>query len=129
MIGEDVDEKKYTCNMCILKFSSESKLKVHKQLKHVKAELYNCDKCEFTTRVKRSMESHVNSIHKGIKYECEECGHQSTQTTSLKAHKRTMHGIDLFKCQTCKSEFKILSKLKKHVADEHNGPDGPDFVV
>jgi len=46
--------------------------------------LHTCDMCEFSTKAKTSLDSHKDSMHKGIKrYNCDQCDYSSAWSTNV----------------------------------------------
>ena len=57
----------------------------------MKRENLLCDQCEFKTKNKCHLKTHIESIHEGIKHYCNQCDFQSTQKHRLKTHLKSIH--------------------------------------
>ncbi|XP_072035759.1 uncharacterized protein [Amphiura filiformis] len=106
-------EKPFKCDHCNLAFSSNEKLKVHKD--RVRGLAFVCQFCgkEFFTRA--NLNQH-EMIHKGVKpHKCKSCEASFTSVTSLKYHVRTAHTGERYPCQICNKQCKSKGQLTSHL--------------
>ena len=52
---------------------------------------FSCDKCDYTSNCKRSLNKHVKTIHKNA---CEECDYTASDNKHLKTHVKLSHQKD-----------------------------------
>jgi len=56
-------------------------------------DLYSCTQCEFTTKQRYNLKSHIAYKHEGIRYECSYCQYKATTTSHLRRHVTKQHGV------------------------------------
>ena len=56
-------------------------------------DLYSCTQCEFTTKTRYNLKSHIGYRYQGIRYGCKQCHYQATTTSHLKRHVTTVHKL------------------------------------
>ena len=106
-------EKPYKCDHCNLAFSSNEKLKVHKD--KVSGLAYVCQFCGKEFFTKPNLNQH-EMIHKGVKpHKCKICEASFTSSTSLKYHTRTVHTGERYPCQICNKQCKSKGQLTSHL--------------
>ena len=49
-------------------------------------EKYSCNECDYTAKVKHTLNLHIDATHKGIRYPCGKCNYKATQKSSLNRH-------------------------------------------
>ena len=81
---------KLTCNLCNAKFNIRKTLQSHIQSAH-EGLRYKCNPCDKMYTSNSTLWSHIKAVHEGVKYECQQCGNKFTRSSSLNFHIRTMH--------------------------------------
>ena len=56
-----------------------------------KGTIYNCEECGQKMMYQCSLNTHIRSIHEGIKYPCGQCQHEATSKGNLATHRRAVH--------------------------------------
>jgi len=86
----------------------------------VDSNLYNCDKCEFSTKTKTSLDSHKDSVHEGVKrYKCDQCDYATAWPSNLNKHKKGVHDKIRLQCEECDFMTTNHGVLKKHMNNVH----------
>ena len=67
------------------------------------AKIYECPKCEITSKTKKGVKQHLMQVH-GLneKLECQKCDFTSIVAVELKKH-RLVHKTNLFECDICEN--------------------------
>ena len=89
-----VEEKKFKCELCPIKFISRSKMRTHIQEVHDKIKNHVCEDCGYATYQKHQLNIHRKSIRcqkRGQKIKCE------------------------FKCELCPFETHYKGQLERHI--------------
>jgi len=84
----------------------------------------SCPLCEYTTRVKEHLASHMNSHASERKYMCTECGQTFKWSHSLRRHQRTHQSDYKFTCTHCPKQFSRKDHLAVH--EKLHDADTPD---
>ena len=90
---------KYPCNLCAHQATTKGCLKRHVKNVHQNnlKDILKCTECDFTTKYKTSLNTHIQVKHTSVKkyYECDLCSFRAALSGNLKAHTRRMHkGIE-----------------------------------
>ncbi|XP_044747177.1 zinc finger Y-chromosomal protein 1-like [Coccinella septempunctata] len=106
-MDENPDGKKKELDVSSLKDNSGG---------HEKSQKYKCNLCEYATRRRENLRSHVDSTHLNIKkYECHLCDYASNSKRTLETHIKTVHlNIEDYGCHLSEYSTDI-----KHLLDEH----------
>ena len=95
-------------------------LKLHIKTRH-EAEMLACSKCEYKTRIKRSMESHYKNMHKdAVLNTCEFFGGSFKRLD--KHNERNMCRTEnqvRFDCESCDKPFSMKHSLANHIKVVH----------
>ena len=86
-------KKRFSCNTCDLKFSTNSFLQKHIRTQHLGEKNYHCLQCNEAFKYSSNLVQHTRTVHEGIKYKCELCGSQYGSTNALLRHKKDKHGF------------------------------------
>ena len=78
-----------------------------------------CNQCEKKFKVKSSLESHINAIHKKIFINCQKCDYKAACQSSLNYHNRSRHSNKRFPCDECDYQAIQNGELKKHKDSIH----------
>jgi uncharacterized Zn-finger protein len=73
-----------------------------------------CPLCEYSTRVKEHLASHMNSHTSDRKYQCGQCGQTFKWSHSLRRHQRTHQKDYKFTCAHCPKTFSRKDHLAVH---------------
>jgi len=74
----------------------------------------SCPLCEYKTRVKEHLASHMNSHTQDRKYMCVQCGQTFKWSHSLRRHQRTHQKDYKFTCAHCPKQFSRKDHLAVH---------------
>ena len=100
-IYRNYDKLEFKCEICEKRFSSETKLKLHKSSAHKKNNdnmVFKCDYCNFIAKSKKGLNRHITKNHKEEKEVV----------------------VTDFKCDICGKYYKNLSGLNNHRIKTHN---------
>ena len=78
---------------------------------------YNCDRCEFETKVKTYLQVHTKRDHEGQVFQCNQCEYSSTGRQMLKRHISVVHDGVKYKCDQCACTVTSSKSLKRHMSD------------
>ena len=84
------DAKKHKCDRCDYKTKLKSTLNRHVRTMHTKEKL-KCMMCNFEALHDQKLNNHIDSVHKGIEYSCELCSFKTTWKKSLRVHISRTH--------------------------------------
>ena len=133
---------KYTCEICVLEFKSETSLTRHIVGNH---ECQDWNKCEFcTSKFKRKdkLTRHMRDVHNETNvnhhyslnsdlpihlvhpYDCKVCGKRFKRKENEKRHEKLMacQKNEILKCQQCDKTFSTKKTLKRHTTLVHMAP-------
>ena len=88
---------------------------------HMVDSYIKCDICNSVFKHKRTLKSHIASIHERRKpFQCNTCHSSFQDNCSLKRHIASVHDkIKPFQCNICDSSFAEKNKLERHIASVH----------
>lgn len=109
---------RYTCDQCDHTASTPSKIRLHKEVKHLGFR-YSCDECDYSSPSTRKLKEHKEVKHLGIRYPCDKCDFASTTTCNLKKHKNRMHEGIRYPCDKCEYSAGDLGHLSRHRQSKH----------
>ena len=78
-----------------------------------------CDQCERQFSDHKTIRTHIESIHEGVKYPCNQCNYQATQKTSLEIHVKSKHEGMKFACDQCDFQSRWPNNLRRHKKENH----------
>lgn len=109
--SEDVELRKFECDVCGEKFRRKTHLQQHKIAEHTENYRYTCDKCGKgffqMSRLNRHVKSHEIR-------QCTNCDATFDKWSALMAHKHKEHVNSNLKCTVCDREFNSKRLLKAH---------------
>ena len=112
--------KDFPCPLCTKSFYNKRDVREHIRVVHTNERLHACDKCDFTTHYKRTLQQHRGKMHHKVepgacKYE--KCKFRAELKGHMDKHVRTVHrpGKKL-NCKSCgcNYETKYTRELKIH---------------
>jgi KRAB domain-containing zinc finger protein len=113
--------KDFVCAYCKLQYKTKSTLSIHVKRKHQnsdKEELYPCEECGSTFRLRVDLKTHISNVHKAKimpKNTCTLCSKSFSLKAHLQEHILIHTGEKPYKCEHCSAEFRTNSNLKKHL--------------
>ena len=122
VVGENkIDNRKFSCEICLRKFSSEKSLSGHKKQFHEKHD-FKCDQCDFTTYENYRLKFHKMHKHeKGTRFPCDQCSYASNFRATLDRHVKEQHEKRFdHSCTVCGKEFMKKSVMAKHMLHKHD---------
>ena len=122
---QNLKNKTYKCDLCMLGLSSKNKLKNH--YKEIHKNIRYCKKCEFFTETMEALDLHYIDIHKCRTTKCNSCNFRTFHPTNLQRHyaktKCTKEDQNLkiktYKCDLCMIGLSSKIKLKNHYKEIH----------
>ena len=85
-------------------------------------ELYNCDKCDFSSSMKDALSCHRTIVHdiKSSNHECDMCGKGFDSKAQFNLHVRVVHEGKKLKCPNCEAEFANFAGIRRHQREVHD---------
>ena len=106
----------FKCNICDYKTggqSGRSHLRDH-IARHTKEQSFLCDKCDFTSYVKSTLDVHMKRHEGNPKYLCHECDYKSHDFGNFTCHQQAKHGSVVLKCEDCDFATKSRRSMREH---------------
>jgi len=117
-------EPKFTChiNYCGKQFYSNSNMKAHIDLVHLKKKEFPCNVCGKLFASASILRGHRNQTHVFSNLECTQCDNGTTfkNKKNLKAHMRIFHNEEQSMCPICQKILGNDNKLKLHIKRVHD---------
>lgn len=114
--------KKFECDQCDYKCSTNGNLQKHIKSVHDKIKDYACDKCKFKSSTNVDLQKHIKNVHNKAKdFGCDQCDAKFSTNGNLQRHIKAVHDkIKDFGCDQC--DFKCLedSTLQHHIRSVHD---------
>ena len=84
---------------------------------------YPCSYCEFTSKYKSSISSHIKAVHEHRKnFKCSMCDYAAYRRFNLSQHTKAVHEkIKDIACEQCDFKCSQKEKLTRHVNAVHKG--------
>lgn len=106
-------ERRYSCDVCDVKFYGKSQIKKHMRV-HFAEKEYQCGICQKKYRHKKHLDAH-NKTH-SEQVSCEVCDATFIGKIYLKKHKLSMHTSErFFNCGICQKTYGRNSHLTRHM--------------
>ncbi|CAB3387526.1 Hypothetical predicted protein [Cloeon dipterum] len=123
---------KHSCNTCVRKFSTKTKLEEHMR-DHTGARPFLCLTCGKSFKTKKLVKCHIKmhrlEAHRKIHFpeshteKCDICGFSTYRKWKLKSHMRTHTREETYSCDECGKSFVhssgLLAHKKKHTPFPH----------
>ena len=111
---------KLKCTLCENLFNTR-KINEHFRLMHPEVSLKaNCDECEKSFSDASHLNKHKIQVHTDIKkYQCEFCDYKTKLKETLKEHLK-IHGDQHFECELCGCRVNRKRDLRKHLCKPKN---------
>ena len=149
-VGPKYFRLEFSCEECDKKYSNKRFLKKHKTLIHgeqgiAKADILQCQLCEYETHRRANL-----ILHKRVKHgkerkrdSCKECGHKTFVRSQMRIHIQTMHHhiadklngfkfndeSKLFQCIHCSYETKSSYYIRIHKKVAHGANADPSKII
>ena len=120
--------------MCSFKTAFHANLKNHQKGKHEgvlaidETERFSCPSCDFKSKEKGVIRSHIRVKHENIKYQFDLCTSTFVSRKTMVDHKRYAHlgPRETFICEVCPNKiYRQKCGLTKHIDIEHEGQTNP----
>ena len=109
------------CNICGK--SVNRSMNRHMLLVHTVGKHLQCDKCDYQTNNKSSLNRHMlrhsDDPNKGRNFPCNFCHRAFYTNKELKKHLLVHSGIKPYKCELCSSAFNDFSGHRQHMMRTH----------
>ena len=117
-VMEEHTEKKFVCDACGERFSSESKHDIHFTVNHTDNRSFTCPECDYKAKTSKALYAH-KSVHQLPRHKCRHCGKMFRQCQAMKAHEMTHTGERPYGCRECSFRCIQPNDLTKHYAETH----------
>lgn len=122
-----LETAKITCDICGMKVSKLEDHMIRRHPENVDPEKlidFQCQHCEFQTKIRGSLQKHIQRLHQEKNIHCEKCPFKTSMKSFLTHHMKRAHGDCEFPCEFdgCDRTFSLESEMKHHVKQTH--PDG-----
>ena len=87
---------------------------------HGDLQTYKCEQCDFRTRHKNALYTHMHTHSRDRPYKCHICDYSAIQKVHLDAHMYKHDGVLPFQCSLCKYKTATKASLKAHMC-RHTG--------
>ena len=114
-------KREFQCDICNIKLSRRSQIKVHKAQVHEENKKHVCQECNKAFAVYKNLQIHIKVVHHKIReFVCDICKKTFSIGCNLKVHVQNVHKEvkDIF-CDKCDSSFKSNLFLRYHVKRKH----------
>ena len=92
--AHNIEERKYKCEQCDLKFVSNHNLKEHIDKTHDTGNVYPCDQCPKTFQVRSYLQTHIRIVHQKYRpNKCDLCNEAYLYKRDLIKHRANVHHI------------------------------------
>ena len=88
--NHQLQEKDVICDLCY-NIVNKRQLQTHKAKIHKIFDENPCQHCDYQATQSSSLQTHMKSMHEGIKYPCHQCDYQATQSSHLQRHIESRH--------------------------------------
>ena len=109
----------FQCNKCDYKSHVKRNFQGHMSYFH--RGFRYCDLCEKKFRVQHQLTEHIRVAHEGLKFECNYCEFQGSSKKTIKIHTEAKHEGIKYKCDFCDTKLSIKSNLRLHILSVHKG--------
>ena len=109
----------FQCEFCAYR-SNKNALASHTRRCHSK-DLYLCDQCDYSNRLKSNLINHKKSKHGvGEMFQCDQCDYKALQKTGLMKHKNALHEKSrIYQCPYCAHTTHWRHCIHKHIRKVH----------
>ncbi|KAJ8706657.1 hypothetical protein PYW07_012735 [Mythimna separata] len=115
---------RYKCKLCGHIRLSRQHLLEHHAITHTQgATTYTCDKCQFTSNKRTTIQRHVRTHALSARHACHRCGKLFNTVESLRVHTTRHDKSKRFQCSRCDKNFIYPSLLHKHEIAVHERED------
>ena len=102
----------FNCDQCDATYPVRKSLVNHKRLKHGDAKLFACNQCSYATTKKGNLELHVRSLHEKVKEVCGVCEKVLSNKSHINTHVRQFHSEIVHVTKTPEERKKLLNLWK-----------------
>ena len=81
---------------------------------------YLCDQCDKQFKMQGHLNSHIQSVHGGVKYDCNQCDYQFSTQGSLNTHIQSKHDGVKYVCNQCDYQASFQRALTRHFQRKHS---------
>ena len=119
-VNEEQGSAGVACKQCGKKYNVLRSLDLHIESVHKKRR-FPCDECDHTSTQMGSLKIHKEATHLLVRYYCDQCEYQTAAKGNLKDHKRFKHDNIVFSCDQCQYKGGSRNKLNQHMSSRHQG--------
>lgn len=107
----------YQCRICEKRYNNSNTMYNHLNYDCNKQALFKCEECDFRTKRKYHLQSHIQKQH--IIHKCLACGKKCNTLRLLKSHQLNKCGSKILKCHYCSFVCLYEIHLQKHIQSSH----------
>ncbi len=112
------------CKSCFKSYNGEAQLRAHEKGCQTDRKTFSCDQCNFSTKYKKYLKTHIFKKHERTddkRFECDVCGKFYTSEFWMHRHKMRVHEDERrYPCDKCHENFKSKQSLENHLLREHS---------
>ena len=101
--------------------SPQIRTDVERKVIREEGEKFACPQCDYKSTEKRSLQTHIRSIHEGRKFQCKHCTYNATWPGDLQKHVKSVHDGQKFTCPYCGHQATQKGHLRRHIQSVHEG--------
>ena len=83
--------------------------------------MFQCDRCPYSTKTKGNLKKHCNAVHMKMKpFQCKQCPKAFAQKGQLATHDKMIHRRQKdFECKHCRKKFATKQNRQTHINNNH----------
>ena len=117
---------RFRCEFMNCTFSTNERKGLKEHTMRHGEKVYNCNLCEKTFVMKKTMKTHIRNIHEGVgRFKCGyiNCTFGTYDKRVLEIHTVKHTGVKLYQCHLCDRTFSSKQNKKQHIKNVHDKLD------
>ena len=87
---------------------------------------FPCPDCDYKAKWRGHLQTHIKSVHEGVKFPCQDCDYKAKRRGDLQTHIKSVHKGERFPCSDCEYTATQNGNLQRHIKSVHNERRPPD---